>query len=280
MTALDQAYLGVDAGSPRLAQEQWQSPWRRLQQRQGRSSRVNVGRAERTVCVAAGSIVAIQGLTRGTLSGILSAAAGAAMVARGATGYCPGYAAAGIDTNRDGASTEAKTYQRGVSVDEAFLINRPAADLYSYWRNFENLPRIMSHLESVRVTDDRRSSWVAKAPRIAGGTVSWDAEIVRDEPNEVIRWRSLAGSDVDVVGEVRFIAAPGDRGTEVHVSMSYMPPAGRLGHWVAKMFGEAPTGTVREDLRNFKRIMECGEIPTLVGQPRGTCTGQGKRETA
>jgi len=132
----------------------------------------------------------------------------------------------------------------------------------------------------VRVTDERRSTWTAKAPRIAGGKVSWDAEIVCDEPYEVIRWRSLAGSDVDVVGEVRFIVAPGDRGTEVHVSMSYMPPAGKLGHWVAKLFGEAPTGTVREDLRNFKRVMECGEVPTLVGQPRGTCTGQGKRQTA
>jgi len=70
----------------------------------------------------------------------------------------------------------------------------------------------------------------------------------------------------------------GDRGTEVHVFMDYVPPAGKLGHLVATLFGEAPRRQMREDLRNFKRLMECGEIPSINGQPRGTCTGRGARD--
>src|SRR5688500_13888802 len=137
----------------------------------------------------------------------------------------------------------------------------------------------MTHLESVRMLDDQRSHWVARAPRIAGGKVEWEAEITDDEPDRRIAWRSLPRSQVENAGEIRFSPGPGDRGTEVHVSMSYVPPAGRLGNLVAWMFGEAPDHQVREDLRNFKRMMECGELPTIIGQPRGTCTGQGVRET-
>lgn len=80
-------------------------------------------------------------------------------------------------------------------------------------------------------------------------------------------------------GEVRFSPGLGDRGTVVRVAMSYVPPAGRIGHWVASLLGQNPKRVVREDLRNFKRVMEVGEIPTLIGQPHGTCTGRGERYT-
>ena len=63
------------------------------------------------------------------------------------------------------------------------------------------------------------------------------------------------------------------------MSMSYVPPAGRLGNFIAKMVGENPRRIIREDLRNFKRLMELGEILTIIGQSHGTCTGQGKRYT-
>src|SRR5690606_20287631 len=128
---------------------------------------------------------------------------------------------------------EREVAERGVRVEQAFLINRPAEELYRFWRDFQNLPKVMSHLKEVRAIDDRRSHWVASAPAVAGGSVEWDAEVTRDEPGAAIAWRSLPGSDVDTVGEVRFAQAPGDRGTEVHVTMAYVPPAGRVGHWVA-----------------------------------------------
>jgi len=243
--------------------------------------RVNVSEGERAVSVAAGSIMAMLGLRHRSIPGMLVAALGGGLIYRGATGHCAMYEALDMNTARD-SSAEEEIGRNGIQVAQSFLINRSPEDLYNYWRNFENLPRIMTHLESVRVSDDRRSHWVAKAPRLAGGSVEWDAEITRDEKNELIAWRSLPGSQIDTTGEIRFAPYLGgktDRGTEVHVLMHYVPPGGRMGHWLTSMLGENPKRVVREDLRNFKRIMEVGEIPTIIGQPHGTCTGQGETYT-
>jgi len=147
---------------------------------------------------------------------------------------------------------------REIDVRESITINRPAEELYRFWRNFENLPRIMTHLESVQVTGDRRSHWRAKAP--VGSTVEWDAEITEDRPNQLIAWRSLEGADVENSGSVQFVPAPGGRGTEVHVEIRYNPPGGMIGAAIAKLFGEEPSQQVKDDLRHFKQVMETGEV--------------------
>ena len=168
--------------------------------------------------------------------------------------------------------------RRGVRVAQSFLINRPVEDLYAFWRNFENLPQIMTHLEYVRVLDPegRRSHWVARLPAFRGKRLEWDAEMTQDIPNERIAWRSLPGGDIEHAGVVEFMR--GERGSIVRVDMRYVAPMGLLGNALSRLLGEVPTRVLREDLRNFKRIMECGEIPTVVGQPRGTCLGRGKRQ--
>lgn len=178
---------------------------------------------------------------------------------------------------RDAQLTERRVSRRGIEVVQAMLIARPAQELYAFWRDLTLLPRFMSHLERVEVLPDGRSHWEAKAPRIAGGSVTWDAEITGDDPGRRIAWRSLPGGGIDTIGEVRFDQALGDRGTEVRVRMRYVPPAGRVGHALATLFGAAPGRQMREDLRSFKRLMETGEVPTTVGQPTGTCHGHGKR---
>lgn len=242
-----------------------------------RPSRVNVGQKERNVSMAAGAIAALQGLSRGSLPGLLSAAVGGYLIYRGATGQCPLYRSLGIDTyHLHGEPPGDEISEKGVHVEQAMLIQRPAEQLYQFWHNFENLPRFMSHLVSVQRLDERRWHWVAQAPRLAGGQVEWDAEVTADEPSRRIAWHSLPGSQVQQLGEVRFSPAPGDRGTEIHVFMDYVPPAGKLGHLIALLFQQDPAQQMREELRNFKRLMETGEILTTVGQPRGTCTGAGK----
>jgi uncharacterized membrane protein len=240
------------------------------QRRRQQGNKTNVGQTERIVSLAAGSILALLGIGRRDALGLLIGGVGGGLLYRGATGHCHTYKALGIDT------TDGET-GGGIEVSESFLIDKSPEELYAYWRNFENLPQIMSHLESVQVMQDGRSHWVASAPAIVGGKVEWDAEITADEPYSRIEWRSLPGSIVEHRGSVRFRRAPGDRGTAVRVEMEYSPPAGRLGHWVAKLFGEAPDQQIREDLRNFKRVMEIGEVLTIAGQPRGSCLGFGLR---
>jgi uncharacterized membrane protein len=178
------------------------------------------------------------------------------------------YAARAASTREPRSAPGALRRDGTVRVEHTMIVNRPAEECYRMWRDFENLPRFMEHLESVERREDNRSHWVAKGP--AGMSVEWDAEVTRDEPNALLAWRSIEGSEVQNSGAVRFTQAAGDRGTMIAVTMQYEPPAGALGMAVAKLFGEEPNLQVREDLRRFKRLLETGEIPTIEGQPHGT----------
>jgi uncharacterized membrane protein len=154
--------------------------------------------------------------------------------------------------------------RRETPVESVVTINRPLPEVYAFWRNLENFPRFMAHVERVEILDARRSLWRATAP--AGMTVEWEAEIVSERENESISWRSTAGSGVENHGTVTFEPAPAGRGTEVRVRLEYVPPAGAFGRIVARIFGEEPGQQVREDLRRFKQLMETGEIPISEGQ--------------
>ena len=157
-------------------------------------------------------------------------------------------------------------------------INRPRLDVYQLWRQLDRLPEFMLHLESVNVVSDSRSHWVAKAP--AGQRVEWDAEITDDQPGDLIAWRSLEGSDVPNGGSVRFIDAPADRGTELHVDLYYEPAGGKAGSTFAKLFGEEPSQQLRDDLRRFKQVMETGEVVRSDGSLEGAGEGASKERPA
>lgn len=146
----------------------------------------------------------------------------------------------------------------GVEVHKTLTVNRSPDEAYRLWRDLEGLPRFMRHLESVHVTGDRTSRWVAKGP--AGTRIEWDAELIEDRPGELIAWRSLPDSEVANAGTVRFTPAPGGRGTEVHVDLRYAPPAGKAGAMVAKLFGREPAQEIDGDLRRFKQVLETGEV--------------------
>jgi uncharacterized membrane protein len=184
------------------------------------------------------------------------------MIYRGATGHCVFYQMLEINRSLEG--------NKGIQVQRAVTINVPRDQLYRIWSNFENLPRFMKHLQRVDVdesTGGKRSHWVAKAP--FGREIAWDAEVTEDRENELISWRSLPGSLVKSMGTVRFVDAPNTLGTIVHVSMQYNPPGGSLGAAIARLFGEEPGQQLRNDLRNFKMMMETGEIASVEGQPSG-----------
>ncbi|MFL5617044.1 MAG: SRPBCC family protein [Gemmatimonadaceae bacterium] len=235
-------------------------------------SRHNVARAERISSVALGAALVGVGLRRRDPAGIVAALFGSYFIARGATGRCVVYQALGVSTGgadtvlrpsaRDDVTSRAATVnaRKAVKVERSVTIDKPREALYAFWRNFENLPRFMEHLVSVRVDSPTRSHWQAKAP--AGRTVEWDAEIVNEVPNEIIAWKSVGEPDVSNAGSVNFSDAPGRRGTIVRVTLDYEPPAGRVGAVLSHFFSEEPDRQIREDLRKLKQLMETGEITT------------------
>jgi uncharacterized membrane protein len=156
--------------------------------------------------------------------------------------------------------------RNAIHVYKNITINRPAQELYEFWRRFENLPSFMRHLKSVEMREGNKSHWVAYAP--AGATVEWDAEMIDDQAGKCVAWRSIDGA-VENSGTVRFQDAPGGRGTEVSVELDYRPPGGVPGAVLAQMFGEEPEFQILEDLRHFKQVMEAGEVCKTEGQPTG-----------
>jgi uncharacterized membrane protein len=212
--------------------------------------------------VAGGTALAVSGLRRGGLLGMAMLLAGGALAWRGAAHQ--GWLGRSTEI---GARRRGTRPDRAIRIEKSVTINRPREDLYRYWRNFENLPQIMTHLESVRQVSDRVSHWVARAP--GGGTVEWDAELTEERENERLAWQSLENADVPNSGSVTFRDGPGGRGTELHVTLTYEPPMGALGRTVASLLGEEPEQQVEDDLRNFKQSMETGEVATNNGLSTG-----------
>jgi uncharacterized membrane protein len=216
------------------------------------------GDVGRLASVAAGGAVALFGLSRRSAAGVALAALGGSLALRGIMRPgADGPAESGQTAPGDLAAPPAPA-TGGMQVEKTVTILGSPEALYQYWRDFENLPRFMRHLESVTVTGERRSHWKAKAP--AGASVEWDAETTQDQPNELIAWHSVEGSDVYNAGTVRFREAPGGRGTEVRVDIEYDPPFGKLGSKVAMLWREEPGQQIQDDLRHFKQVMETGDI--------------------
>jgi uncharacterized membrane protein len=155
-------------------------------------------------------------------------------------------------------------------IEKIITVDRAPDELYRFWRNFENLPRFMRNVKSVRTMGANRSHWVVQGP--ARKEVQWDAEITADHPNQMISWRSLPGADVENSGSVRFDNAPGGRGTFLRVEMQYNPPGGLFGASLSALFGADPATEVQRDLYRFKQVMETGQVTTTEGQPAGRPT--------
>lgn len=201
-----------------------------------------------------GSALVFVGLVRRSPMSVLLAAVGGGMLYES---YRNGTFQKSVSYLKGTPTQQTLAMGQGIRIQESVTIRRSQEDLYRFWRNLENLPRVMNYLDAVHVVSPMRSHWVAKAP--AGSNVEWDAEIIRDQENETIAWRSMQGADVPNAGSVHFEPAPGSAGTLVTVNLKYDPPLGPVGAAVAKLFGTDPSQTVNRDLHRFKAMMEMNE---------------------
>jgi uncharacterized membrane protein len=228
-------------------------------QRRHNASGVNVDETERILSMVGGGLLIAYMLRNRSPLSFAAGALGAELVYRGVTGHSPIYdlleknTATGVDLP--------------IELRKSVIVNREQSEVYTFWRNLENLPQFMEHVESVRTGEDGRSHWVVHVS--PGLTLEWDAEITEDRPNEMIAWRSLPGSSVQNSGSVHFTPATGNRGIQTTVMLAYQPPAGMAGELFARLQKSITAQQIHEDMRRFKRILEAGEIPTTEGQPAG-----------
>ncbi|HEY1889997.1 MAG TPA: SRPBCC family protein [Steroidobacteraceae bacterium] len=195
----------------------------------------------RVVMGAVGGALIINALAGGRSAlGFLGGLGGAALIARSGTNMS-------ID-RLVGVRRPAMELQKCIDVAA------PVEQVFETFSQLERFPEFMKHVREVQVRGDGTSRWVVEGP--AGGMISWEAVTTRLEPNRLIAWRTLPGSGVEHAGLLRF--EPTEGGTRVLVTMSYTPPAGALGHAVARLFGADPKSELDDDLLRMKVFLETG----------------------
>jgi uncharacterized membrane protein len=220
----------------------------------------NVNTTERLLSIAAGTFIFYKGITqlfRHPFIGLQEAAVGGVLLYRGATGFCPVYDRIGKDS----------TDLQPIRITERFIVDRPRDEVYSFWRNLENLPRFMKHLSSVVELNETESEWSANIPNDLL-KIKWKAEITREEQNSYLGWQSIEGSMIDNAGKVEFSDAINGVGTELNVEINYFPPAGNIGRGVAKLLNGIFEKMVREDITNFKHYVEGSEYQTYLSSQK------------
>lgn len=217
------------------------------------SKNINVSDSSRIVSVLTGTALIMKALNGRKVA--IKVISGGYLLYRGISGHC--------------ALTERLRVEDSdtSTIRVSITVNKPRALVYTFWRNLSNLPLFMKHLESVDEVSKSRSRWSAMIPGHLG-TLDWETEITQENENKLLSWNSVADSDVENSGIITFEDA-GKFGTELCVTIRFMAPAGKVGASLAKLFNPVFTGMVKEDIRNFKRYIETGEIPTTEGQPTG-----------
>ncbi|HEX8438398.1 SRPBCC family protein [Archangium sp.] len=219
---------------------------------------VNVGTGERLLSVVVGLGLVGYGLRRRTVPSLLLALAGGSILHRGLTGRSRAFALMGM--------TEVAG-EPGVAFELSATLLKPRQEVYQAWRDFERHPRFIPNLLSVRNLEGGRSHWVFQGP--AGVLLEWDSQVTEDTPGQRIEWNTLPGSKLPHTGTVRFEDAPGGRGTVVHLALHYHLPGGRAAAVAAKLLGEEPKQYLSRGLRQFKQLLETGEVATVDSQPHG-----------
>lgn len=198
----------------------------------------NVGLTERFISVFAGALLLSKAWKNPFKPRFLY---GAYLTYRGFTGHCLLYEQLEIN----GVKPQA------INIRGEFIIDRPAAEVYSHWRNLNNLTGSLNHLMDVEIVDEHLSHWKSK---ILGNLipVDWKAEIVKDEPGHLIGWKSTGDSVLQHVGKVEFDPAPDGNGTVLKIVLSYHPPGGGLGIGLARLLNPYFEHLLTKEIRNFK----------------------------
>jgi len=208
----------------------------------------NTDQNERIVTGLGGAALVYLALQRPTLTRFLLALGGGALIYKAATGQWPDVQSLLKNSDETAAGTEP------LEITASQTVARSREEVYQYWRQLENLPQFMKHLESVTQTDQNHSHWVAKIPG-GVGTVKWDAEITEEQENSRLAWQSVPGATVDNSGVVTFSDAPNGQ-TLVQATIRYNPPAGKLGDTVAGFFNDKFRQMINSDLDRFADALD------------------------
>ena len=217
---------------------------------------INLKWPERYLSMVAGVKIGLSGLTqvfKKPYTALLKMGAGTYLFNRGMTGHCALYSK--LD---ELAAKPAK-----ISVQSSLIINRPRMAVYNFWRNMNNLPLFMTHLERVNMLDNEHAHWEMKIPT-GFTTLNWNSKITMDTPGELISWTSMDDSNIESIGMVMFSDKNDGHGTIVDISISYQAPSGNKLPGLAHVLNPAFKSVLENDINSFKEYMETESLTELI----------------
>ena len=238
----------------------------------------NIGEAERAASVFLGGALWLTAFKRQSPATVLGAVIGTICLMRGITGHSRIYQWFGLDSAHP--STPATDGQRApdaplprpskprkpgdpTQVSSFITIGADAGRLYDVWLEPQTMNQILGHVAHIETQNDGAMHWRADLP--LHRTLEWTAQTTDKKAGEFVAWASAPDAPLQSSGRVEFKNAPGNRGTEVHLHAHFEPPLGALGEAAAKFLEIVPSTAASKALRNFKALVETGEIPTLNG---------------
>jgi uncharacterized membrane protein len=224
----------------------------------------NLGSGSRTACLAAGAGLITYGAKRRGIAGTLAGLFGVELICHGIAGRSALLRWAGVDT----------LHPRTITAERTVTVGRSCDEIYQFWKDPANMPRIMEEIESVNPLNEVRWHWKAKP--MAGIQWEWDSEIMQDIPGRLLSWRSTEKSPLAQAGTIIFTPAPGNRGTEVKLRFQCKSPTGEIGNAIMGLFGKDAYHAISRHLRKLEQVMETGEIARTNRQPAGERSVAGK----
>ncbi|MDD5350507.1 MAG: SRPBCC family protein [Chthoniobacteraceae bacterium] len=216
----------------------------------------NVGETERAFSLMGGLGLLLAGFAKRGYAGVAMGALGALLMHRGAAGHCALYQRFGISgaaSSRPGVPDNI-----GVNLARSILIEKPAEELFAFWRHLPNIARLSSRVKEVALLDERHSHWIVQTPW--GRRMEWNALLINEHPHELLAWESEPGAGLEHAGSIRFEREPHGLGTIVSVNLEYNPPGGLLGRLAMLLYAKGIRREIEHVLARFKSLMEKGEL--------------------
>jgi len=143
--------------------------------------------------------------------------------------------------------------RRRVALRSSVEIDRPLQAVFAFFKDFENLPRVVGSVRSITDYQDGRSHWEAYTP--AGQPIEWDVVVTKYVPNSVIGFESVPGSVVDVRAQFRFTRISSTR-TRFDVETYFAPHVTGLGDAMRAIVTPANERRIMGDLDHMRFYLE------------------------
>ncbi|MCE9556799.1 MAG: hypothetical protein K8T91_25915 [Planctomycetes bacterium] len=140
------------------------------------------------------------------------------------------------------------------SLEAAIHILRPTDEVFRFCQDAEKLSTVVRHLQLIAPMEEGRTRWMVEG--LQGTQIHWDAEMVCQQDSELLAFRSLPGSDIEISGAADFEAGPDGHGTVLTLKLKLALPHSSPSAAILELLGVGLEQMLDDDLQRIKEFLE------------------------